>query len=79
VRELADGRIRYYDHLKPADKPGRTYGARVVREWTPSTGKERTWIVSLNHNERVIQVRFENGGPKVHYMFDDQGNYTGKW
>ena len=79
VRELPDGRIRYYDYVKPANNPGRTAGARVVREWVPSTGKKRTWIESLNQNGRIIQVRPENGGPHVHYMFDDQGNYTGKW
>lgn len=34
---------------------------------------------SLNHDGRVIQVRPGTGGPKTHYMFDDNGKYTGKW
>ena len=32
IRELEDGRIRFYEELKPASKPGEMVGAKHVRE-----------------------------------------------
>ena len=76
-RELPDGRMRYYDPLKPADKAGPMAGARRVREWDPSSDRMRTWFETLDHEGRVRIVRPETGGPKQHYMFDEYGNFTG--
>lgn len=82
VRELPDGRYRFYDTFRKADKPGEMSGARYVREWNPSTGKMRGWNETLDHAGRVRQVRPDvsvTGGSKVHYQFDRSGRYTGKW
>ena len=42
VRELQNGRYRFYDEIKPSRNPGEMKGARLVREWDPSTGNKRT-------------------------------------
>ncbi|BDG36369.1 pre-toxin TG domain-containing protein [Saccharococcus caldoxylosilyticus] len=82
IRELPDGRIRYYGKITPASKPGEMAGRRVVREWNPTTGQKRTWHETVDHNGRIRQVRPDTkftGGVKVHYRFDSNGNYIGKW
>ncbi|HZG60674.1 MAG TPA: RHS repeat-associated core domain-containing protein [Anoxybacillus sp.] len=82
IRELPDERIRYYGKITPASKPGEMAGRRVVREWNPTTGQKRTWHETVDHNGRIIQVRPDTkftGGVKVHYRFDSNGNYIGKW
>jgi RHS repeat-associated protein len=76
-KELENGSIRYYGNLKPASTPGEMSGARLVREWTPETGAKRTWIEILDQSGTVRSVRPETGGPKVHYIFDANGNYIG--
>ena len=78
-RELPDGRIRYYGNVKSANKPGEMVGARRVREWCPDSGGKRTWMETVDHSGRIRQVRPETGGPKVHYKFDSNGKYIGKW
>jgi hypothetical protein len=79
IRQLEDGRFRFYGKIKPADKAGEMVGARKAREWDPATGNTRTWFETLDHQGRIRQVRPETGGPKVHYRFDAEGNYVGKW
>jgi len=82
VRELSDGRIRYYGEITPPSKAGEMAGRRVVREWNPATGLKRTWHETLDHNRMIRQVRPDvkfTGGSKVHYQFDGSGNYIGKW
>ena len=79
VKQLESGRYRFYGNVKPADKAGEMIGARKVHEWDPSTGNTRTWFETLDHSGRIRQVRPETGGPKVHYRFDAEGNYVGKW
>jgi RHS repeat-associated protein len=76
-KELENGSIRYYGDLKAAATPGEMSGARLVREWNPETGAKRTWLETLDQNGTVRSVRPETGGPKVHYIFDANGNYTG--
>jgi len=76
-KELENGNIRYYGDLKAASTPGEMSGARLVREWNPETGAKRTWYETLDHSGTVRSVRPETGGPKVHYIFDANGNYTG--
>ena len=39
IRELSDGRYRYYDKLKPPKKAGEMAGQRKVREWGPCNWK----------------------------------------
>lgn len=76
-KELESGSIRYYGNLKPATTPGEMSGARLVREWTPETGAKRTWLETLDQSGTVRSVRPETGGPKVHYIFDANGNCIG--
>ena len=78
-KELESGRIRYYGNIDPATTPGTMAGRRLVREWDPSTGAARTWHETVDQAGRVRIVRPETGGSKVHYMFDEHGNYTGSF
>lgn len=77
--ELLDGRIRYYDLIKPAGTAGEMVGRRRVREWNPTTGKMRTWHETLDARGRIRQVRTETGLPKFHHLFDETGNYIKTW
>ena len=82
IKELDDGRIRFYEKLKPASKPGEMAGARHIREWNPKTGAKRDWYETLDHYGNIRQVRpdpYLTDGIKVHYMFDAIGRYIGKW
>jgi hypothetical protein len=76
-KELQNGRIRYFGDVSKATKPGEMMGRRVVREWNPATNSTRTWMETLDHAGRVRIVRPETGGPKIHYMFDAAGTFTG--
>ena len=76
-KELQSGKIRYYGELTPATTPGKMAGSRVVREWDPVKGTKRTWIETLDQHGRTRIVRPETGGPKVHYVFDEEGNFVG--
>jgi hypothetical protein len=79
-KELENGRFRYYGDTFPASKPGEMAGRRLVREWDPATGMKRSWHETLDHFSNVRQVRPQvNGGDKIHYMFDENGNYAGSW
>ena len=82
IKELDDGRFRFYEELKPARTQGQMAGARHVREWNPYTGLKRDWYETLDYNGNIRQVRPDpniTGGVKVHYMFDSEGNYIGNW
>ncbi|MGW2819101.1 RHS repeat domain-containing protein [Streptomyces sp. NPDC001415] len=82
VRDLSDGRIRYYGEVTPANKPGEMIGRRVVREWNPRTGSKRTWHETLDQSGRIRQVRPDikfTGGKKVHYVFDKLGKFVRTW
>ncbi|MGA0559045.1 DUF6443 domain-containing protein [Larkinella sp. VNQ87] len=78
-KQLQNGRIRYYGNVTQAEKPGEMIGRRVVREWDPATGKTRTWMETLDGDNRVRIIRPETGGTKVHFMFDQFGKFTEKW
>jgi hypothetical protein len=56
VRQLPDGRIRYYDAERLASKPGATRGNAYVTEWDPATGQVRSWAESYDHAGNVIRV-----------------------
>ncbi|QDU82507.1 hypothetical protein Pla110_42650 [Polystyrenella longa] len=79
VRKLSDGRIRYYGRTKPANTPGRIAGTRKVNEINPKNNQSRTWMESVDHQGRVRVIRPETGGAKVHYMFDELGEYIGTY
>ena len=82
VRELADGRVRFYGEIAEARTPGEMVGRRLVREWNPDTGAARIWHETLDHAGIVRIVRPDitaTGGNKIHYMFDGGGNYAGSW
>jgi hypothetical protein len=76
-KELESGSVRYYGNLKAAATPGEMSGARLVREWNPASGGKRTWMETLDQIGTARSVRPETGGPKVHYIFDANGNFTG--
>jgi hypothetical protein len=77
VRQLESGRFRFYGELDPADVPGEMLGRIKVREWDPLTGNKRTWFETIDSQGTTRIVRPETGGPKVHYIFDAEGNYVG--
>ena len=82
IKELQNGRFRFYEELNPARTQGEMAGARHVREWDPYTGYKRDWYETLDYNGNIRQVRPDTnitGGVKVHYMFDTDGNYIGNW
>lgn len=82
IKELSNGRFRFYEELKLARTKGEMAGARHVREWDSYTGYKRDWYETLDHNGNIRQVRPDpniTGGVKVHYMFDVDGNYIGNW
>lgn len=79
IKDLPDGRIRFYGGVKTAIKEGKMAGGRLVREWNQDTGAKRTWIETIDHSGNIRQVRPEIGGVKTHYTFDANGNYTGSW
>ena len=76
-KELENGRFRYFGNVTPARTPGTMQGTRLVREWDPATGNSRTWLETLDQQGRVRIVRPETGGPKIHYQFDENGNFIG--
>lgn len=80
VKELENGRIRYYGEVQPARNPGEMAGARYVHEYDAATGRSRGWLETVDQAGKVRQVRPElNNGSKTHYQFDRNGNYTGSW
>ncbi len=78
-KDLENGRTRYYGPTRPPKTPGNMAGSRTVREWDPATGAKRTWHETIDHNGNVRIVRPETGGPKTHYMFDENGNFIKQW
>lgn len=76
-RELQNGRFRYIGNTKSPRNPGTMAGSRLVHEWDPVTGATRSWYETLDHAGRTRIIRPETGGPKIHYMFDEFGNFTG--
>ncbi|MEV6168305.1 polymorphic toxin-type HINT domain-containing protein [Streptomyces sp. NPDC051954] len=82
IKVLENGRIRFYGKISPARNPGEMIGRRVVREWDPATDATRIWHETLDGAGNVRIVRPDvnvTGGNKVHYTFDSEGNYTGKF
>lgn len=80
VKELEDGRIRYYGEVQPASEAGEMAGRRYVHEYDAATGRSRGWHETVDQAGNVRQVRPElNNGSKTHYQFDRNGNYTGSW
>ena len=80
VKQLENGRFRYYGEVQPANKAGEMAGRRYVHEFDPASGGSRGWHETVDHAGTVRQVRPElNNGTKTHYRFDSNGNYTGSW
>jgi RHS repeat-associated protein len=80
VKELENGRIRYYGEVQPANKAGEMAGRRYVHEYDAVPGRSRGWHETVDQAGNVRQVRPElNNGSKTHYQFDRSGNYTGSW
>lgn len=80
VKQLENGRFRYYGEVQPASKTGEMAGRRYVHEFDPATGASRGWHETVDHAGNVRQVRPElNNGSKSHYRFDSNGKYSGSW
>jgi hypothetical protein len=56
VRNLPDGRIRYYGEEILAHRLGLTRGASYVTEWNFNTGQVRSWMESYNHLGTVNRI-----------------------
>jgi identified by metaGeneAnnotator len=56
VRNLPDGRIRYYRQETLARSIGPTRGARFVTEYNPRTGSVRQWMENYDHLGNVVRV-----------------------
>jgi hypothetical protein len=77
-RHLSNGRIRYYDVLRPALSKGEMAGRRIVREWDPISGLKKTWNETLDHNGKIRIVRPQrDDNIKIHFLFDKNGKYKG--
>lgn len=67
VKELENGRIRYYGEVQPANKVGEMAGRRYVHEYDAATGRSRGWHETVDQAGNVRQVRPElNNGSKTH-------------
>ncbi len=79
VKELENGSFRFYSEIKPASTKGEMAGARLVREWNPSSGKTRTWYETVDHAGNVRSVAPKPVvEDKNHRIFDADGNYQGR-
>ena len=77
VRELENGRFRFYGELTPARTPGEMAGARLVRECDPATNSTRTWYETLDNAGNVRSVAPKPVTDNLnHRIFDADGNYT---
>lgn len=80
IKQLQNGRIRYYGELEKAKKPGTMAGQRYVHEFDPKTGKTRGWRETVDANGNVRMVRPQRADKtKTHHMFDEDGKFNGKW
>jgi hypothetical protein len=79
VRELENGRFRFYGELTPARTPGEMFGARLVREWDPTTSGTRTWYETLDNAGNVRSIAPKPATDTLnHRIFNANGNYTGR-
>ncbi|MEQ5776292.1 hypothetical protein J4E05_12235 [Thalassospira sp. NFXS8] len=56
VRELPDGRIRYYGAERSAKSPGPTRGSSYVTEYNSNTGMVRSWNEAYDQSGRINRV-----------------------
>ncbi|WP_341275582.1 VENN motif pre-toxin domain-containing protein, partial [Dickeya dianthicola] len=79
IKSLEDGRFRFYGNTTPAKTQGEMAGARLVREWDPTTGQTRTWYETLDRSGNVRSVAPKPvTDEKNHHIFDADGNYQGR-
>ncbi len=69
IKQLENGRFRFYGELDPADVPGEMVGRVKVREWDPVTGNKRTWFETSDQQGTVRIVRPETGGTEGSLYF----------
>ncbi|WP_229803803.1 hypothetical protein, partial [Litchfieldella qijiaojingensis] len=56
VRQLPDGRIRYYEAERAARNPGPTRGSSYVTEYNPANGNVRSWNEAYDQAGNVNRV-----------------------
>ena len=78
-KKLANGKIRYYEKVKPANNPAEhRKETRLVIEYNPETDQKRAWLETIDSDKKVRMVRPEkNNNTKTHYEFDKNGKYIG--
>lgn len=80
VRQLPDGRFRYYEAERLATKPGPTRGNSYVTEWDPATGRVRSWAESYDHADNVTRVnpKMINGQQVIGPHYPPTGSELGR-
>lgn len=79
IKELENGRFRFYGTITPARTSGEMAGARLVREWEPKSGQTRTWYETVDHAGNIRSVAPKPvTSDKNHRIFDTNGNYQGR-
>lgn len=79
IKELENGRFRFYGTMTPARTSGEMAGARLVREWDPKSGQTRTWYETVDHSGNIRSVAPKPVvNDKNHRIFDTNGNYQGR-
>ena len=63
MRELPDGRIRYYEAERAARTAGPSRGSSYVTEWNPSNGNVRSWneVYDQAGNVNRVHPKMING------------------
>ncbi|WP_116964014.1 hypothetical protein [Fastidiosibacter lacustris] len=56
VREMPDGRIRYYEAERAARNPGPTRGSSYVTEYNPANGNVKSWNEAYDQAGNVNRV-----------------------
>ena len=79
LKAIENGRYRFYGDIKPSRTLREMQGARLVREWDPTTGNKRTWYETVEHSGRVRSVAPKPVmHEKNHHIFDSNGEYMGR-
>jgi RHS repeat-associated protein len=80
VRQLPDGRFRYYNGERPATTPGPTRGNAYVTEWDPATGRVRSWGENYDHAGNVTRVhpKMINGQQVIGPHYPPTGSELGR-
>lgn len=78
-KALESGKFRYYGNIAPANRQGEMAGARLVREWDPTSGRSRHWYETVDQQGKVRSVSPKPvTSNKNHHIFGRDGEYLGR-